>query len=242
MKNAIEQAENQTSGEIVVSVAPFFWGSVDKAARRSFVRLGVQPDTRTQWRAVLHCAVAPVVCGSRGPGYSRESRAGILEQRGRPPHRTLSSRESSRKGLVHGIAEVGRQLMTHFPYDRASDANELPDDVDFGETPVIAIMAGAGDSRNRTGVCRISQRWPWRPECEQGVEPCHAALRCGELQARSTPEQRQAFARNWRHESARKACCRFRHSGRAVRTSTEKTLWSVSPNCFAKRCMRKNRA
>jgi uncharacterized membrane protein len=41
VKTAIERAEDQTSGEIVVSVAPFFWGSVEKAARRAFARLGI---------------------------------------------------------------------------------------------------------------------------------------------------------------------------------------------------------
>jgi uncharacterized membrane protein len=47
VKGAIERAEDQTSGEIVVSVAPFFWGNVEKAARRAFVRLGI---SRTQAR------------------------------------------------------------------------------------------------------------------------------------------------------------------------------------------------
>jgi uncharacterized membrane protein len=35
-------------------------------------------------------------------------------------------------GLVRGIEEVGEQLASHFPYDAATDVNELPDDVDFG--------------------------------------------------------------------------------------------------------------
>jgi uncharacterized membrane protein len=35
-------------------------------------------------------------------------------------------------GLVLGIETVGRELATHFPYDGATDRNELPDDVDFG--------------------------------------------------------------------------------------------------------------
>jgi uncharacterized membrane protein len=34
-------------------------------------------------------------------------------------------------GLVQGIATVGRELATHFPFDPATDKNELPDDVDF---------------------------------------------------------------------------------------------------------------
>jgi uncharacterized membrane protein len=35
-------------------------------------------------------------------------------------------------GLVKGIAAVGDQLSTHFPFDAARDSDELPDDVDYG--------------------------------------------------------------------------------------------------------------
>src|SRR5215470_15031498 len=41
IRNAIQAAEHRTSGEICVSVAPFFWGSIDKAADKAFVRMGV---------------------------------------------------------------------------------------------------------------------------------------------------------------------------------------------------------
>src|SRR4030095_12242215 len=68
VKQAIEQAEDQTSGEIVVSVAPLFWGSVDKLARRTFVRLGVN---RTQGRNGVLFFIVPsrrlfVVLGDQG--------------------------------------------------------------------------------------------------------------------------------------------------------------------------------
>ena len=132
VKNAIEQAENQTSGEVVVSVAPFFWGSVDKAARRSFVRLGID-QTRAR-NGVLFFIVPSrrrfVVLGDQG----------IHERVGKGFWTSVAAHLSEHfhageftEGLVHGIAEVGRQLMAHFPFDRAADANELPDDVDFGE-------------------------------------------------------------------------------------------------------------
>ena len=134
VKAAIEQAEDQTSGEIVVSVAPFFWGSVEKAARRAFVRLGV---TRTQLRNGVLFFIVPsrrlfVVLGDQG----------IHEKVGQAfwddvaAHLTENFREGNfTEGLVQGIGEVGRQLTTHFPFDRAKDVNELPDDIDFGIQP-----------------------------------------------------------------------------------------------------------
>jgi uncharacterized membrane protein len=132
VKNAIEQAENQTSGEIVVSVAPFFWGSVEKAARRSFVRLGVN---RTRARNGVLFFIVPsrrlfVVLGDQGI----HEKVGQEFWNGVASHLTEHFHAGDfTQGLVDGIAEVGRQLMTHFPFE-ASDANELSDDIDFGES------------------------------------------------------------------------------------------------------------
>ena len=132
VKAAIQQAEHQTSGEIVVSVAPFFWGNVHKAARRAFGRLGV---TQTRSRNGVLFFIVP----------SRRSFAvlgdqGIHEKVGQEFWNGVAAKLTEHfqdgnftEGLVHGIAEVGRQLQTHFPFDRTTDVNELPDDVDFGK-------------------------------------------------------------------------------------------------------------
>lgn len=36
-------------------------------------------------------------------------------------------------GIARIIGEIGEALVKHFPYDRTSDANELPDDIVFGK-------------------------------------------------------------------------------------------------------------
>jgi uncharacterized membrane protein len=130
IKAAIEQAEQQTSGEIVVSVAPFFWGNVEKAARRAFSRLGV---TRTQARNGVLFFIVPsrrlfIVLGDQG----------IHEKVGQQFWDDVAAHLSEEfheghftEGLVRGIAEVGNQLAAHFPYDRSTDINELSDNVDF---------------------------------------------------------------------------------------------------------------
>jgi len=131
IKEAIQNAERRTSGEICVSVAPFFWGRIEKAADKAFLRMGM---TRTKDRNGVLFFVVParrkfVVLGDRG----------IHERVGQDFwHRivaVVSEKFRERdftSGLVRGIEEVGEQLAAHFPYDPATDKDELPDDVDFG--------------------------------------------------------------------------------------------------------------
>ena len=132
LHEAIEQAEHRTSGEIMVSVSPLFWGSVEKAARRAFDRLGVH-NTR-QRNGVLFFIVPSrqrfVVLGDEG----------IHAKAGQELWDKVVARMSEHfragdftTGLVQGIAEVGEQLAVHFPYDPATDVNELSDDIDFGD-------------------------------------------------------------------------------------------------------------
>ena len=68
IKRAIQRAEQLTSGEICVSVAPFFWGSIEKAADKAFLRMGI---TQTKDRNGVLFFVVPsrrkfVVLGDRG--------------------------------------------------------------------------------------------------------------------------------------------------------------------------------
>jgi uncharacterized membrane protein len=36
------------------------------------------------------------------------------------------------KGIAHIVEEIGNALQLHFPYDKDTDVNELPDDIVFG--------------------------------------------------------------------------------------------------------------
>src|SRR5919198_3819690 len=68
IEDALREAEKRSSGEIRVSVAPFFWGSVRKAAERAFTRLGL---TQTKARNGVLLFVVParrkfVVLGDDG--------------------------------------------------------------------------------------------------------------------------------------------------------------------------------
>ena len=131
VRKAIEAAERETSGEIRVSVAPFFWGNVRRAAERAFVRLGM---TNTK----DHNGILLFVVPSRRR-FVLLGDAGIHEKVNQQFWEEVVAAVTAKfktgdftGGLVHGIAEVGRRLAEHFPFDPVRDVNELPDSIDFG--------------------------------------------------------------------------------------------------------------
>ncbi len=128
---AIRRAETETSGEIRVSVSRLFWGNVYRAAGRAFDRLGMQ-GTRDRNGVLIFVVPSRrrfVVLGDRG----------IHEKVGQIFWESVTHAISERfrtgdftEGLVQGIDMVAVQLRGHFPYDAATDTNELPDEVDLG--------------------------------------------------------------------------------------------------------------
>jgi uncharacterized membrane protein len=130
IKTAIREAEKRTSGEIRVSVSQFFWGKVRPVAERAFRRLGV---ANTKERNGILFFIVPsrrrfVVLGDEG----------IHAKVGQDFWDALTADMSGefrkgrfQDGLLKAIADVGVHLTAHFPYDSATDKNELPDDIDF---------------------------------------------------------------------------------------------------------------
>ncbi len=134
VEDAIRAAERRTSGEIRVSVSRFFWGDVRRLAERAFVRLGMSATRKRN--GVLFFVVPSrrrfVVLGD----------AGIHEKVGQPFWDAVAAAVSAHfrggdftQGLVRGIETVGEQLATYFPFDPATDVNELSDAIDFGAKP-----------------------------------------------------------------------------------------------------------
>ena len=132
VKAAIAAAERETCGEVRVSVSRFFWGPVRSVAERAFARLGM---AKTKDRNAVLFFIVPsrkkfVVLGDQGihdkVGQDFwECVAGLMSGHFKKGEFT--------EGLVAGIGEAGRELAAYFPYDAATDVNELADDVDFGE-------------------------------------------------------------------------------------------------------------
>jgi uncharacterized membrane protein len=127
VRAAIEAAEQRTSGEIVVSIAAWFWGNPERAARHAFDRLGI---ANTQRRNGVLVFVAPrrrrlvvladvAIDAALGTAFCETVVAAIAER-----FRT----GDLTGGLVHGIEVIATQLAVHFPRS-AEDRNELPDAV-----------------------------------------------------------------------------------------------------------------
>lgn len=127
---AIREAEKKTSGEIRVSISLFFWGKIRPAAEKAFRRMGM---TATKERNAILFFIVPsrrrfVILGDEG----------IHAKVGQEfwDHLTATMAAEFKKGrfqegLLKGIADAGARLGAHFPYNPATDKNELPDDIDI---------------------------------------------------------------------------------------------------------------
>ncbi len=129
VEDAIRSAERRTSGEIRVSIAPFFWGSVERAAQRAFDRLGMR--TTAQRNGVLIFIVPSrrrfVVLGDEGIHACAGQE---LWDRVRDALAARLRENDPTGGLVDAIATLGETLAVHFPYDAARDVDELPNAID----------------------------------------------------------------------------------------------------------------
>lgn len=133
VKAAIEGAEGASSGEVRVSIAPFFWGSVEKAAFKAFHRLGMD---QTEARNGVLIFLVP----SR-KRFTVLGDAGIHAKVGQAFWDDVAEKLSQHfkvgeftEGLVEGIHLIGQRLAEHFPHQGVHDQNELSDEIDYGHS------------------------------------------------------------------------------------------------------------
>ena len=111
------QGGTRTSGEIVVSVAPIFWGSVEKAAQKGVCPARRHSNEGTQWRYDFCRARQKEI---HACSVTAEFTPKSVRNSGSPLRRKLS--EHFRKGdftegLVRAVEVIGEKLAIHFPYD-----------------------------------------------------------------------------------------------------------------------------
>lgn len=129
---AIRNAESRTSGEIRVFMESHckYVEAIDRAADVFF---NLQMDKTTERNAVLlYIAVKDHQMAIFGD-------EGIYNKTGQEYWQQLVKRilahfdkENFATGISEYVKEIGEGLHSYFPYDRASDQNELPDDIVFG--------------------------------------------------------------------------------------------------------------
>jgi uncharacterized membrane protein len=131
--NAIKEAERQTSGEIrlFIETRCRFVDPLDRAAELFF---GLKMDATEQRNATL------IYVAVRDRQYAIFGDDGIHQKVGtdfwQAMGRQLAPHFQNKHfddGLIAVIAGIGAALKAHFPYDRDTDKNELPDEIVFGK-------------------------------------------------------------------------------------------------------------
>lgn len=129
---AIQKAEQRTSGEVRVFVESKcrFVDAVDRAKE---IFLQSQMDqTQDRNATLIYVAVKDHQAAILGD-------AGIHQKVGQQYWETEVNKmmihfknENLASGLVNIINDIGEALHKHFPYERDTDKNELPDEIMFG--------------------------------------------------------------------------------------------------------------
>ena len=130
--DAIGQAEQQTSGEIRVYVESRcrFVDPLDRAAE---VFTFLQMEKTTARNAVLvYLAVKDRQLAILGDQGIHEKVGEVFWQQQVSKILSEFQRDHFADAIAKMIKEIGDALITHFPFDRQSDVNELPDDIVFG--------------------------------------------------------------------------------------------------------------
>lgn len=129
---AIRQAEKSTSGEVRVFVESrcSWMNAIDRAAEIFF---SLKMEKTEQRNAVL------VYVAMKDRQLAVFGDEGIHQKVGTEYWNKVVSdmltdfnKDNYAKGIAECVIQIGNALHTHFPYDRETDRNELPDEIVFG--------------------------------------------------------------------------------------------------------------
>ena len=130
--DAIRQAEQQTSGEIRVYVESRcrYVDPLDRAAQ-VFALLNME-KTAARNAVLLYLAVKDRQLAIFGDQGIHEKVGEAFWQQQVSQILSRVHREHFAETIATAIRSIGDALKLHFPYDRQTDINELPDDIVFG--------------------------------------------------------------------------------------------------------------
>jgi uncharacterized membrane protein len=129
---AIQQAERQTSGEVRVFVESRcrFVDALDRA-KEIFFRLKME-ETEQRNATLVYVAVKDrqaAVFGDEGIHHKVGEEYWGIEV-GKMMHHFRNQQLAD--GICQAVSDIGQALQFHFPYNRETDKNELPDEIIFG--------------------------------------------------------------------------------------------------------------
>jgi uncharacterized membrane protein len=129
---AIRQAEQQTSGEVRVYVESHcrFVDPLDRAAE-VFWLLKME-NTEARNAVLVYVAVKDRQLAIFGDKGIHEKVGEVFWTREVNQIISQFRRDSYADAIVKMIRDIGEALKFHFPYNRDTDVNELPDDIVFG--------------------------------------------------------------------------------------------------------------
>jgi uncharacterized membrane protein len=123
---AVTAAEAGTTGEIVVAIAPWFWGRVDKVAEKTFRRLGVA-NTREHNGVLIFVCPRRRRCTVLGDA-GIHARAGQRLWDAAVAAITEAAPKDLTAGVLRAIELVGGELAAQFPATpETPHANQLVD-------------------------------------------------------------------------------------------------------------------
>jgi uncharacterized membrane protein len=138
IRDAIKEAEKETSGEIRVHIETSFKGNVLDRASWIFKRIGMHAtDDRNgvlfylAVRNKVFAIIGDAGINSRVPETFWDNIKKVLQEHFKA--------EKFTEGLIEGIHIAGHQLKEHFPH-RKDDLNELPDEISFDDPDKTAEL------------------------------------------------------------------------------------------------------
>ena len=132
IRDAIKEAEGETSGEIRVHIETKLNGNVLDRAAWIFDRIGMHA-TENRNGVLFYFAVRNKEFAIIGDGGINVK---VPDNFWDNTRNTIQKHFKSGKyteGLIEGILMAGQQLKEHFPHKR-DDINELPDEISFDDT------------------------------------------------------------------------------------------------------------
>jgi uncharacterized membrane protein len=134
IRDAIKEAESETSGEIRVHIETKLSGKVLDRAAWIFKRIGMH-ETQNRNGVLFYFAVQNKEFAIIGDGGINSKVAENFWDKIKKNLQEHFRNGKYSEGLIEGIIMAGMQLKEHFPHQK-DDKNELPDEISFDDTEV----------------------------------------------------------------------------------------------------------